>query len=122
MAGQRGLLAFWMGGAGAAQANNQGAVVGMLAPWLGGAGAAAAPATTSGVHSLLAPWLGGAGAAVGAPPPPPPPPPMPHPGGGVGVRVRVPPAMLSDLQRQLIDEDELLVILAAQIAGAGLLH
>lgn len=47
-------------------------------------------------------------------------------GGGVGFGVRrripVPPQVVDELRQQLIDEDELMILMAAQIAGSGLLH
>lgn len=72
-AAARGMLAFWMGGAGAVTPTTTGGVKSLLAPWMGGAGAPPAAATTGGNRSLLAFWLGGAGAVPGDVPPPTPP-------------------------------------------------
>lgn len=117
--GVNSLLAFWVGGAGAAPAGQVG-VHSMLAPWIGGAGAESTPATPSGVHGLLAYWIGGAGSVQTAPPP------TGEFGGGAWTgsrrRVRVPESVLHDFRAQLIDEDEMLLALAAHIAAAGLLH
>jgi len=115
MAGTHGLLAFWIGGAGATPAAEQGAVRGMLAPWIGGAGAT--PAAEQGaVRGMLAPWMGGAGAVPGQVEPPTP------PILGGGGRYPVPPDLRAGFRRRLLAEDELMLLMAAQIAGAGLLH
>ena len=58
----RSLLAFWIGGAGAAAPTADAGVRSLLAPWIGGASAPAGDAQ-AGVRGLLAPWIGGAGAA-----------------------------------------------------------
>lgn len=66
MAGIRGFLGRWIGGAGSPAASGPpptpAGVRGLLAPWLGGAGSPtfAAPALVRGVRSLLAFWMGGA--------------------------------------------------------------
>lgn len=57
-----GLLAFWIGGAGAAPVATQSAVRSLLAPWIGGAGATPV-ATQGGFQGLFAFWTGG-GAAL----------------------------------------------------------
>lgn len=62
-AGQRGLLAFWIGGASAPPATA--GTRSLLAPWIGGASAPAA-AGQGGARSLLAPWIGGASAPAGS--------------------------------------------------------
>lgn len=73
-----------------------------LAIWLGGA---AAPPPQAGVRSLLAFWLGGAVAGVDVEPPP-----VVHHGGGrLPRRIAVPSA----LQRQRLEEDELIMIVIA---------
>jgi hypothetical protein len=97
----------------------QAGVRSMLAPWLGGAGVAGVtPETSGGYRSLLAFWVGGAG-AVRAPS-------IGGGGGGVGLgvlrRIPVPPQVVDDLRQQLIDEDELMLLMAAHIAGSGLLN
>jgi hypothetical protein len=61
-AGFRGLLAPWLGGAGAN--TSQAGTRGLLAPWIGGA--SAVTGAHGGVRSLLAPWIGGASAVTGA--------------------------------------------------------
>lgn len=66
-AGPRGLLAFWMGGAGAAPAAEQGGVRSLLAPWMGGACTAPEYTEQGGFRSLLGFWMGGAAADPGIP-------------------------------------------------------
>lgn len=93
---------------------------GLLAPWIGGAGAVV-PAD-GGPRSLLAFWIGGAGAQVDAEPPPPPAPPPPLVGSRPRFRYPVPADLQALNRARLIDDDELLLLMAAQIAAAGLLH
>ena len=135
-AGQRGLLAFWMGGAAAPPVATTAGSRGLLAPWVGGAAAPAEAGDQGGTRSLLAPWLGGAaapaatGAQAGyrgllgfwaggycagpdvAPPPT-------QPGGGYRP-FRIPPDLRTALRRGILDEDDLLLLLAACIDGNSL--
>lgn len=53
---------------------------------------------------------------------PPTPGPIPGPGLSGGRRIHVPPALLDDLRQRLIDEDELLLLMAAFMAATGQLH
>jgi hypothetical protein len=112
-AGPRGLLAFWLGGAGA---TGQAGVRGLLAPWIGGAGAPSTPAGGGGYVSLLAFWLGGAAAGVA-----PEPPIQPSGPGAPGhpYRRRLPIDLMR--RRQLIEEDELLFLLAARLIAEGVI-
>lgn len=90
----------------------------MVAPWLGGASARVVT-TRPGYFSLLAPWLGGAGVHIEIAPP------APSPFTGVSRpprRLPVPPDLQALRLAQLIDDDELLLLMAAQIAASGLLH
>lgn len=124
----RGLLAFWIGGAGAAPTAEQGGTRSLLAPWIGGASAPAA-AEHGGTRSMLAPWIGGASAATaaqqlgtrglmafwmgGAAPgvgTDPEPPIIQGSSGGSGLRARL-----------LREDEELLALLAGAVAS-GLLH
>ena len=70
MAGNRSLLAFWLGGASApAGPTTVAGTRSLLAPWIGGASAPATPPTTAaGIRSLLAFWAGGASSGVSATP------------------------------------------------------
>lgn len=117
------MLAPWMGGAAAPSTATQGGVRSMLAPWAGGAGAVVPSTTTGGPRSLLAFWIGGAGAQIEVAPPTP-------DLGLVGwqhsprrpLRLPVPPDLQAQRLALLIDDDELLLLMAAQIAATGLLH
>jgi hypothetical protein len=84
------------------------AVRSLLAPWVGGA---SLPVSTPGYRSLLAFWAGGAVVGQQATPPV-------LRGGG---RYYVPQRLRRDYREQLIDEDELLLLMAAEIV-AGVLH
>ncbi|MBP6514029.1 MAG: hypothetical protein KA224_02545 [Steroidobacteraceae bacterium] len=110
-----------MGGAGAEPVPPAGGVRSMLAPWAGGAGAIVPTTTTGGPRSLLAFWIGGAGAQIEVAPPPPAPPPTPI-GSRPSFRYPVPADLQALNRARLIDDDELLLLMAAQIAAAGLLH
>lgn len=116
-AGVRSMLAPWVGGAGAAPAATQPGYRSLLAPWVGGAGAAPEPPTGAGYGSLLAFWVGGAGAQIEVGPTPAP---SPAPIGSPR-RVQLPPALVNELALRRIDEDDVLLLLAWQIA-AGLVH
>lgn len=96
--GSRGLLAFWMGGAGANPASSQSGVRSMLAPWMGGAGSPSA-GQQAGMRGVMAFWMGGA--AYGSAPVVGP----PHPAGG-GYAMPRPPRVRDD-------EEELLWLVAA---------
>jgi hypothetical protein len=64
----------------------------------------------------------GASWEIVAPAPTPAPTPAPAPAGGVGgFRFPIPALLVSRLAKQLIDEDELLMLMAKRIASAGLL-
>lgn len=121
MAGYRSPLAFWVGGAAAPPPPPVAAAKrSLVAPWLGGAAAPPAASPFGGRRSLLAPWLGGAAALPGSIQPEPPPRVI---GGGRPLRrIPIPPQLTDQYRRRLIDEDELLVLMAAQIAASGLLH
>lgn len=136
-AGPRSLLAFWIGGAGATTDETQAGVRSLLAPWIGGASAAPEAETQAGVRSLLAPWIGGAGAAsaaaeqaavrsllafwlggaaAGTAVEPPTPQPFDLRGGGR--RLPIPPDLVDRMRRQLIEEDEVIVmVLLAALPG-----
>lgn len=109
-AGFKSLLAPWIGGVSAA--GEQGSVRGMLAPWIGGANAPA-DATQAGYRGLLAFWMGGASAGAR------PPPAQPGIGGG---SLRLPRRLIDELRHQRIDEDDLLLLMAACLDGNVLLH
>ena len=104
MAGQHGLLAFWMGGAGssASAPAPQGSITSLLAPWLGGAGAPSVPTIAVGATGLLAFWMGGASAGPTAPEPP----------IFIGGR-----AFPERLRRVRDDDEELLMLIATITAG-----
>lgn len=69
-AGQRGLLAFWMGGAAAPPVTTTAGVRGLLAPWMGGASAPAASGVQAGYRGLMGFWAGGFGAGAETQPQP----------------------------------------------------
>lgn len=128
MAGAHGLLAFWIGGAGAkteqravnsllapwiggaGAKTEQGSVRGLLAPWIGGAGASEPLVEQGGVASLLAFWAGGAAAGIAVPPQPQQPP--VHGGGLWTGRDR---ELRDKVQR---DNDLILALVAAVLSGA----
>jgi hypothetical protein len=115
--GARSMLAPWMGGA-ASDAAPPGGYRSMLAFWSGGAASITGPAPTAGGYrSMLAFWVGGAGVATEVEPSPPSP-------GVIGppYRFHVPGDLSERYRRKLIEEDELLLLMAAQIVAAGLLH
>lgn len=128
MAGVHGLLAFWIGGAGAkteqravnsllapwiggaGAKTEQGAVRSLLAPWIGGASAAQPPLDQGGVASMLAFWAGGAAAGIAVPPQPEQPP--THGGGLWSGRDR---ELRDKVQR---DNDLILALVAAVLSGS----
>jgi hypothetical protein len=81
------------------------AIRGFLAPWIGGA---SLPASTPGYRSLLAFWAGGA--CIGVAPGPEPP---IFSGGGVW---HTPAVWADGLREKRITNDDLLLLLAAQVA------
>lgn len=92
MAGYRGLLAPWIGGAGSPRSEDVG-YRGLLAPWVGGAAnPAAAPGADCGYRGLLAFWAGGASNGTYVPPEPP----GPFPGVGPPFRWRIRPSVRED--------------------------
>lgn len=119
--GPRSLLAPWVGGAGVPASGATAGQRSLLAPWVGGAGATTAPpAAQGGYASLLGFWVGGAGATADVITPPAPP-----AGPGVGrrpQRVRLPAELLDDLRLRRIDEDDVLLLIAAHLIATGSLH
>jgi hypothetical protein len=115
-AGFRSLHAFWVGGAGAGITPAAGGPRSLLAPWVGGVGVPPAAPQTGGFRSLLAWWTGGAGSTGKPPAPAPAPQPV-----GFGRRIPLPQALIGELALRRIDEDDVLLLLAAQIAS-GQIH
>lgn len=89
---------------------------GLLAFWVGGAGAPPATGGDAGPRSLLAFWMGGAASYGGAEPPAPAPSPSASGPGPfrrpVDLRVR----------RSAAEEDDLLMAMAAQLIASGKIH
>lgn len=103
MAGYRGLLAPWIGGASSAPEAADAGFKGLLAPWIGGA--ASPSADNSGYRSLLAFWAGGACNAGSIPPTP------DIPVGGIWMPL--PTAINRAYRRRYIDDDAVLLMLAS---------
>jgi hypothetical protein len=98
-------------GLSSAPAETAAGVRSMLAPWMGGA--SSTPADTSGGYrSLLAFWMGGASAPAYVPP-------EPRPPGGT--YYDLPARVRDDIRDGLLDEDELLLLLAWMCAS-GAIH
>lgn len=89
---------------------------GLLAFWIGGAGAEPAAPGDAGVRSLLAFWMGGACSSGGDEPPAPAPSPS---SGGPGPFRR--PIDLR-VRRSAAEEDDLLIAMTAHLIASGKIH